>query len=123
MKTVYGLIITILIFTCNIHSQAISSAKDLSDLQNDLLNVFISNKNLTIQDLFPKLHNQTEASVQSIKRNSEKLPTKDEIIKAVSEIISKLPNSNTMFVGNGIQRFQEGLTRHLMMSFGLSTSK
>jgi hypothetical protein len=120
MKTFCAVLLFVSFIFCinDVNSQATSSAKNLTDLQTELLNIINANKSSPIQDLLPLMHNQTEAAIQSIKR-SGKMPTKEEINTMVADTIAKLPKDGSIS-GNGVQKFQKGFTSHLMLSFGLS---
>ena len=114
-KVTFGFLICALIFAVCVYSQSSSTAKTITDLENEVLKIINDNKNLTMHDLVHKLRDQTQAAAISIK-NSGGYPSSSEISSAISDLISKLPKDGPI-AGDGIQRFQNGITSHLNRVF------
>lgn len=114
-KVTFGFLICAVIYALCVYSQATSTAKTITDLENEVLKVINDNKNLTMHDLVPKLHNQVSAASTSIK-NSGGYPSQSDITNAVADLIGKLPKDGPI-TGDGVKRFQNGITIHLNRTF------
>ena len=119
-KVIFGFLICAIIYALCVYSQATSTAKTITDLENEVLKVINDNKNLSMHDLVPKMRDQTQAAASSIK-NSGGYPSQSEISSAISDLISKLPKDGPI-TGDAIQRFQNGITSHLNRVFPAKSS-
>lgn len=120
-KVTFGFLICAVIFAICVYSQSTSTAKTITDLENEVLKVINDNKNLTMHNLVHKLRDQTQAAATSIK-NAGGYPTQSEISSAISDLITKLPKDGPI-TGDVIQRFQNGITAHLNRVFPQKSSK
>ncbi|KAL7020328.1 hypothetical protein ACKWTF_011477 [Chironomus riparius] len=114
-KVSIGFLICASIFAVCVYSQSTSNAKTITDLTNEVLKVINDNKSLTMRELVNKLRDQTQAAASSIK-NSGGYPSQSEISSAISDLLTKLPQDGPI-TGDGIQRFQNGITSHLNRVF------
>lgn len=115
-KVTIGFLVCATIFALNVYSQTItSSAKNLKDMETEVLAVINSNKNLTMHDLVPKLHNQVSAALANIK-SAGGYPSQTEITNTVADLIKQLPKDGPI-TGESVQRFEKGITAHLNRTF------
>lgn len=92
-----------------------STAKTLTDLTNEVLQIVNDNKAMTMNDLSPLIMKQVSAASIHIKKCGS-YPSLSDITKAVNELMSKIPKDETI-VGDSVSRFQQGLTSHLNRMF------